>query len=257
MNERWMTSPPRTASILRVALALAVMGGLSACGTTGGRAERQGRGAPPLHAESDGYGHIHLPAGARILVLGDDYVGTPAALPGATFKPPKGKVKIGEPYTVELAKALGPQVTLIVRTQPGARIEKALADFDSLPKADAVVMLFGPGDAWGGPAPLPAAQFSSALRQLLAKAGAAGSLVVVVSPPPVSAPGVDINAITAYRTVVGVQGSLVGANVIEFAPGFRQLSHLWSDGVHLDTPGSRAVARNVAAQFIPPPSAAK
>jgi lysophospholipase L1-like esterase len=201
---------------------------------------------------SDGYGLIHLPVGARILVLGDDYVGRPETLPGAKLKSRKRDFKPGAPYTVELAKLLGPRVTVISQARPNARIEQTLADFASFPQADAIVILFGPGDAWGGPTPLPAQRFSSALRQLLEKAQAAGSAVVLVSPPPVSIPAPNTTVITAYRNVVGVQGGLAGASVIQFSPRFREVSHLWTDGIHLDAPGSRAVARNVAAQFVVP-----
>ena len=233
-------------------LALPLM--LSGCG--GARAYQVGvKDEPtPAHTIIDNYGRIRLPVGGRVLALGDDLIGHPADLPGAKLPTPKRAPKEAEPYTARLQAALGPGVTVIAHTSPGARIDQALAEFPSLPHADAVILVFGPGDLWGTTTPTPFPQFSESYRALIALAQANGSYVIVVAPPPVSSPTLNAGLADIYREVARERAHMAGADLYEPKAAFAEVRRVWSDGVHLTTSGSHALGNILAGYFIPPKS---
>jgi hypothetical protein len=242
----------RTRRSLGVA-AIAVLVGaalLSGCATRPPRAHVQ-VGPAPAHADFDNYGRVLLPHGARILVIGDDLVGQPSDLPGAAFKRRKHPAKTAEPFTVRLKAALGPNVTLISETSHGQRLGEAVNRFPTLPRADAVIMVFGLGDAWGGPKPLPADQFANSLSRLITMAKDSGAPVIVVAPPPVSNPK-NNGLLALYRGAAQARAQAVGESLLTLGPNFRDVHNVWSDGVHLGTAGSHALANFLAGYFIVP-----
>ena len=203
-------------------------------------------------ARLDNYGRVELPAGGRVLLIGDDLVGRPGTLPGAKLAAPKRPIPEAEPYAVRLQAELGPGVEVVSRTRPGARVDEALAGFSALPRADVVVMVFGPGDLWGSAASTPFPEFSDKLRQLIEKAQDAGAAVILVAPLPMADAKLNGGPVASYRDVVRALAHLAGADLVEANATFATVPRFRTDGVHLATPGSRALANLLAAYFVTP-----
>jgi lysophospholipase L1-like esterase len=195
---------------------------------------------------------LAVPVGSIIVAEGDSLTygqdltatGVGGPINGGTW------TRSATPYPETLQRLLKNRVVVLNRGYSGDRTSEALTRWTDLPPAYLTIIMYGTNDAlasWGD-GPLPVDRFKINLAALADRARAAGSKVILMTPPPVG-DAANNAKLEPYRAAVRDLARTRGDAVIDTAAALAAIPNPWTDSVHLTAAGYDAIAHAVAARL--------